>query len=164
MHDLKRWITSPNQTISGEECISRADDSRFFKRSPRFTDEHFRECIQWAVVVIKQLHDFISIQIDYLGADPYTWKFFEDPISEAFALDKLPTPEATREMRGGDLVRWMVELGVEIDYLSEHICVIRKEILQLKWQRAKMGYWGEIFELVESGFVDVEHVQKWCNV
>lgn len=164
IHDLKRWTTTLNQRITGEEVAFRSDDARFFKHSPRFTEEHFRECISWVVGEIKHMHTTVRVQLEYLGAPPYMWTFFRDPIHEAVQVDSLPTLESVEGMHRGALETLVENMAVEMDYLSEKVCHIRNEILTLKWERAKRGDWGEISELIDSGWVDLDRVQRVCQI
>lgn len=163
IHDLKRWLTTPNQRISGEECLSRFEDSNYFNSSC-YHEEHFRECILWAVEEIKHLHTTIRRQIEYFRAPPYGRTFRNDPIIEAMPLDALPTSQTLEELRRPDFTQWMVEMAIELDYLKEQEWFIRGEILELKWVGAKNGLWGEISELLEGGWVGEEDVQRVCCV
>lgn len=164
LHDLKRWVTTPNQRLSGEPSAIRAEDIYFVARASRFEEKHLAECILWAVEEIKQFHFKVRLEVKYLGEKPYIWTFFQSPIRDATPLHKLPTSEGLEELRRDDLVHLLEEMAVEVDYLGDRICFVRNEILQLKWENAKSGDWGEIAELVDSGWVDVETVQKECCI
>lgn len=164
LQDLKQWISTPYQPVAGEAPPLRADDTLFITRSLRFEEKHLAECILWAVEEIKQLHVKARVQIKYLESPPYNRTFPEDPISDADPPDTLPKQEDLKGLGRDDLIRLMEDVAVEMDYLQEHIEIMRKETFQVKWHNAKNGDWGEIADLLKSGWVSEEDVQRDCNV
>ena len=161
-HDIKRWITTPNESLNGGS----EDRSTFgFLDDSRFTIPLLQSTLRFAIAECKYEHQKMAHLDDHGRRFPYRVNVKELPVAPEADPAYLNVPDEqdfTHVTGREELLDMLVHAANELDYLRQMTERHAQRILKRKMTLARNGNAGEADLLVEQGFVGWEWVEEEC--
>ena len=159
LHDLKRWLTTPNSRLGG--C--REQRSAEFLQSDHFTEQDLYNALIFAVDEIRYEHAHITSLVEYGGRYTYYIGSSRTHVTREANKEYVDMqPAHFVDVPRDGLVKDVAEAAAELDYLREVADSIGYKIMDAKGRAARNGNRTEIAELLRLEVVDVEWVQEKC--
>ena len=168
VHDLQRFITMRNQTLEGAYSrdagfqVLESDVDFTNTTATRFTNDHLREALIFAVDEIRDAHTSLSSLIEY--RERWWWYDFDVPVGrQARQISALPMPQDVLTLPRSELKAGIVDMTRELDYLRQSAEKVKMSIFTIRWEQAEEGDVGEIETMLRSGLIFEEDLVllKW---
>lgn len=150
-HDLRWWLGDMGRDEK------KADE---YLHDDRFTEQHFRDAIIYAVAELPTIHQSLDSLLEYAERSPYNLRF--PRIAEQANSDLLNVRlDNLASVACEDLQKWMVYLGTELQYMRNQCAKVEKAVTRKKFALAQQGNWSELEALWRLGYVDeVEKIAR----
>lgn len=156
--DLKRWATTPNDTIYGDD-----DDGRrkSFVENTRYTSEMLLSTLDLALQEIRNEAAHIKSLLEYAARPPYRarLRWNGEPNRKYLVMEASDFANVGREKLESVLFGAVEAL----DSLRCRAVALSQKNLGYKMDEARDGNWAEVADLLRLGAVDEGWVERKCR-